>query len=119
MNLEMIFRMEKINYINKFSEAYKKIVEIDKPLKDKLDPVIKWLIKIRVSQINGCAYCPNMHTKEALSLGETNRRIFLLNAWSETSIKTKKEKVVLELAEKLTLVAINFISKYLYDRIKV
>lgn len=60
-----------------------------------ISKTIKELVKIRASQINGCAYCIDMHTKDALKSGETNQRIFLLNAWKETkSIFTDEEKIV-------------------------
>jgi AhpD family alkylhydroperoxidase len=65
----------------------------------------KDLIKIRASQINGCAFCIDMHTKDALKNGETNQRIFLLNAWKETDLFTEEEKVILALTEEITLIS--------------
>lgn len=62
------------------------------------------LIKIRASQINGCAYCIDMHTKEALKIGITNQRIFLLNAWRETNLFTEEEKIILAMTEEITLI---------------
>jgi AhpD family alkylhydroperoxidase len=62
------------------------------------------LIKIRASQINGCAFCLDIHTKEALENRETNQRIFLLNAWHETDLFTDEEKVVLAITEEITLI---------------
>lgn len=70
-----------------------------------VEPIIKELIKIRVSQINGCAYCLNMHTIDALKIGETSQRIYLLNAWWETELFTEKEKAALNLAEHLTMIS--------------
>lgn len=65
----------------------------------------KELIKIRASQINGCAYCINIHTQDAIKNGETNQRIFLLNAWREAQdIFTEEEKVVLAITEEITLI---------------
>ncbi len=64
----------------------------------------KELIKIRASQINGCAFCIDMHTKDALKNGETTQRIFLLNAWRETDLFTEEEKVLLAITEEVTLV---------------
>lgn len=65
----------------------------------------KELIKIRASQINGCAFCINIHTQDAIKNGETNQRIFLLTAWRETSgIFTEEEKVVLAITEEITLI---------------
>lgn len=64
----------------------------------------KELIKIRVSQINGCAFCIDMHTKDALKSGETHQRIFLLNAWRETGLFNAEEKALLAVAEEVTLI---------------
>ncbi|RYD58668.1 MAG: carboxymuconolactone decarboxylase family protein [Sphingobacteriales bacterium] len=66
---------------------------------------IKELIKIRASQINGCAFCINMHTQDAIKNGETNQRIFLLTAWREAgAIFTEEERVVLAITEEITLI---------------
>ncbi|MBE8712321.1 carboxymuconolactone decarboxylase family protein [Sphingobacterium hungaricum] len=70
-----------------------------------LDKTILELIKIRASQINGCAFCINMHTKDALKNGETNQRIFLLNAWKETNLYNEQEQVALAMTEEITLVS--------------
>lgn len=65
----------------------------------------KEFIKIRASQINGCAFCINIHTQDAIKNGETNQRIFLLNAWREAGdVFTAEEKVVLAIAEEVTLI---------------
>lgn len=78
-------------------ETYIAQVAISKSLKE--------LIKIRASQINGCAYCIDMHTTDALKNGETNQRIFLLSAWREThTIFTEEEKMVLTITEEVTLI---------------
>lgn len=78
-------------------EGYLSKVSISKTLKE--------LIKIRSSQLNNCAFCINMHTKDALSNGETNQRIFLLSAWREASnLYTAQEQVALEMTEEITLI---------------
>src|SRR4051812_39552136 len=69
-----------------------------------LSPIQKHLIMVRTSQINSCAYCINMHTKEALAIGETQQRLFLLSAWKETNIFTDEEKALLALSEEVTLI---------------
>lgn len=63
------------------------------------------LVKIRASQINGCAFCIDMHTKDARAAGETEQRIYALNAWRETPFFTERERVGLALAEAITLVS--------------
>jgi AhpD family alkylhydroperoxidase len=70
-----------------------------------VDKTLIELIKIRVSQINGCAYCLHMHTRDALAHGETEVRIFLLSAWRESRLFTARERAVLAFAEALTHVA--------------
>ncbi|SEW06552.1 alkylhydroperoxidase AhpD family core domain-containing protein [Chryseobacterium wanjuense] len=76
----------------------------------------KELIKIRASQINGCAYCINTHTQDAIKNGETSQRIFLLNVWRETEdIFTEEEKVVLAITEEITLIHQNGLSDETYS----
>lgn len=77
------------------------------------------LIKIRASQINGCAFCIDMHTKDALKNGETSQRIFLLNAWNETDLFTDEEKVLLAITEEITLISKNGLSTNTYDQAKL
>ncbi len=61
------------------------------------------LVKMRASQINGCAYCLNMHSKDARRAGETEQRLYVLNAWHEASIYTPRERAALAWTEALTL----------------
>lgn len=68
-----------------------------------LDPHYKELIKIRASQLNGCAYCLAMHTEEARQMGETERRIYAISAWWESPLFSEEEKVLFKLTEELTL----------------
>lgn len=70
----------------------------------QLSKTLKELLKIRASQINKCAFCIDMHTKDAIKNGETNQRIFLLNAWRETDLFTEEEKVILAITEEITLI---------------
>jgi AhpD family alkylhydroperoxidase len=72
--------------------------------KSSLTPVQKVLIKIRASQINGCAFCLDMHTTDALNIGEKKERIFLLNAWKESGLFSEEEKAMLALVEEVTLI---------------
>jgi len=67
-----------------------------------IDPSLIELLEVRVSQINGCAYCLDMHTKEAVHRGETLQRLMSLSVWRETSYYTPLERAVLEFAERLT-----------------
>ena len=87
-------------------EGYRSFFSVEKYLTSaNILPVHKDLIKIRASQINGCAYCINMHTKEARDAGETEQRIYLLNAWREADLFTAEEKAILALTEEVTLIS--------------
>ena len=98
--------MEKRININEIEpQAYKAMFALEGYMATtQLSKTDKELIKIRASQINGCAFCIDMHTKDALKYGETNQRIFLLNAWRETKLFTDQEKVILAITEEITLI---------------
>lgn len=70
-----------------------------------IDPRLRELIRIRASQLNGCAYCIDMHTKDARAIGETEQRIYALPAWRETGFYTTRERAALAFAESVTLLA--------------
>ena len=74
------------------------------------------LVKMRASQINGCAYCLDMHTKDARALGETEQRLYLLNAWRESPLYTERERAALEWTEAVTLVADTHVPDDVYER---
>ncbi|RED18879.1 AhpD family alkylhydroperoxidase [Flavobacterium cutihirudinis] len=96
-------------------EAYQAMLGLEKYIASTdLSPVHKELIKIRASQINGCAYCINMHTADARKLGITEQRIFLLSAWREADFYTEEEKAILALTEEITLIN-NHVSEEVYQ----
>lgn len=70
-----------------------------------LEPALLELVKTRASQINGCAFCLHMHTKDARARGETEERLFLLSAWRESPLYSERERAALAWTEALTLVA--------------
>ena len=80
---------------------------IEKPLLE--------LIKVRASQINGCAFCIAMHTADAVKGGESQARLHLLNAWRETELFTARERAALSLTEAVTLVADSHVPDEIYD----
>ena len=97
--------------------AYKHMLALENYLQNsQLTKTHLELIKIRASQINGCAFCINMHTSSALKQGETNQRIFLLNAWKETELFTQEEKVILSMTEEITLIHKNGLSDETYKQ---
>src|SRR5262245_40712519 len=70
-----------------------------------LDPRLVDLVKMRASQLNGCAYCLDMHSKDARAAGETEQRLYLLDAWREVDLYSERERAALEWTEALTRVA--------------
>jgi AhpD family alkylhydroperoxidase len=70
-----------------------------------LEPSLIELVKMRASQINGCAYCIDMHSKDARAAGETEQRLYALNAWRETPFFTERERGALALTEAVTRIA--------------
>jgi AhpD family alkylhydroperoxidase len=73
--------------------------------KTSIEPGLLDLVRLRVSQINGCAYCVDMHSRDALAAGETERRVFALPVWRETPFFTARQRAALELAEAMTRLA--------------
>lgn len=105
----------RINIAQVAPKAYQAMISLEKYLAESgLDPILFELIKTRASQINGCAHCLNMHTRDALRIGETAQRLFLLNAWRETELFTEKERAVLALTESVTLLTNGEVSDEVY-----
>lgn len=97
-------------------KAYEAIMGLENYLKTTgIDQTHAELIRIRASQINGCAYCINMHTRDARAAGETEKRIYLLNAWRETELYTPEEKAILALTEEMTLISNHGVSDKTYE----
>jgi AhpD family alkylhydroperoxidase len=80
-----------------------------------LDHKLIALLNTRVSQINGCAYCLHMHTKEARKLGESDTRLYLLDAWRESNLYSARERAALAWAESLTSIAVTHAPDEVYD----
>jgi AhpD family alkylhydroperoxidase len=76
------------------------------------------LVRMRASQLNGCAYCLDMHSKEARAAGETEQRLYGLNAWRETPYYSARERAALEWTEALTLVADTHVPDDVFDRVR-
>ena len=76
------------------------------------------LVKIRASQLNGCAYCIDMHTKDARRAGETEQRIYAINAWRETPFFSERERAALEWTEALTRLVDSRVSDALFERVR-
>lgn len=96
----------RLNYGVVAPEAIKAMMGMEQAVKDLgLEPGLFHLIKLRASQINGCAFCINMHSREARADGETQQRLDLLSVWRETNFFNDREKAALAWTEALTLIA--------------
>ncbi|AOM77420.1 carboxymuconolactone decarboxylase family protein [Pedobacter steynii] len=96
--------------------GYKAILGLEKFIESTpLTRTHKELIKIRASQINGCAFCIDMHTKEARKAGETEQRIYALNAWRDTPFFSEEEQAILALTEEVTLIS-NHVADETYEQ---
>jgi AhpD family alkylhydroperoxidase len=93
----------RLDYQHASPEAAKAMFQLEHVVRNSgLDPQLLELIRIRASQMNGCAYCIDMHTKDARRRGETEQRIYALSAWAEAPFYTEKERAVLAWTEALT-----------------
>jgi AhpD family alkylhydroperoxidase len=95
--------------------AYKAVLGLEQYVRGNVDGTIVHLVKIRASQINGCAYCIDMHTKDARAAGETEQRIYSLDAWRETPFYSDKERAALALTEAVTLIREGHVPDALYE----
>jgi AhpD family alkylhydroperoxidase len=86
----------------KLAHAY---LHLENAVRAEVDPVLYELIKTRASQLNGCAFCIDMHTLDARAAGETEQRLYLLSAWREAPFYTARERAALALTEAVTLVS--------------
>src|SRR6266478_6454102 len=81
------------------------------------DPRLRELVRIRASQLNGCAYCIDMHTKDARAIGETEQRIYALPTWRETPFFTGRERAALAFTEAVTLLAQTHVPHAAYQEV--
>jgi AhpD family alkylhydroperoxidase len=96
-------------------EVYKAMLRLDTAARKGLDPRLLELVKIRASQLNHCAFCLDMHSKDALAAGESVERIIQLGAWEESAhFYTEKELAALELTEAVTVITDGFVPDDVY-----
>ena len=106
----------RLNYSEVAPNAIKGMLELEKYVHGSgLERPLYELVKTRASQINGCAYCIDMHTKDARKAGESEQRLYALNAWRETPFYTERERAALAWAEALTLISENDVAESLYN----
>ncbi|KUN98997.1 carboxymuconolactone decarboxylase family protein [Streptomyces caeruleatus] len=98
-------------------DVFKAMIRLDAAAGRGLDPVLRELVKIRASQLNHCAFCLDMHTKDALAAGESVERIVQLSAWEESRhFYTERELAALELTEAVTVLTDGFVPDEVYER---
>ena len=110
--------MKRININEIQPEAYKAMLGMEKYIRESgLSATLCELIKVRASQINGCAYCVDMHTREAMKHGETSRRLFAVSAWKESPLFTEKERAALQMTDEITLISKHGVSNETYKNV--
>ncbi|HEX5617859.1 MAG TPA: carboxymuconolactone decarboxylase family protein [Solirubrobacteraceae bacterium] len=93
---------------NQARSAYRAMVQFDRATANlPLDPLLRELIRVRASMLNGCAYCVDMHTKDARAKGETEQRLYAVAAWYEAPFFSPAERAAFALTDALTLLAGN------------
>ncbi|MBF9133226.1 carboxymuconolactone decarboxylase family protein [Plantactinospora sp. S1510] len=107
----------RLNWAKLAPEAYKAMIRLDAAARHGVEPTLFNLIKIRASQINRCAFCLDMHSKDALAAGESAERIIQLDAWAESKhFYTPKEIAAIELTEAITVLTDGFVPDEVYAR---
>ena len=81
----------------------------------KFDPRLRELVRLRASQLNGCAYCVDMHTKDARAIGETEQRLYALPVWGDTPFYTERERAALGFTEAVTLMTVDHVPAAAYN----
>jgi AhpD family alkylhydroperoxidase len=110
---------QRINYTKASPAAYQAMLALQAAVeKSGLEKPLIELIKIRASQINKCAFCLHMHTRDARKAGEREERIYLLDAWRESSLYTPRERAALRWTETLTLVAEKGVSDEVFEEVR-
>jgi AhpD family alkylhydroperoxidase len=109
----------RLDYMKVRPESLQTLLKLEGYVKNSgLDHKLWELIKIRASQINGCAFCLDMHTKDARAAGETEQRLYLLNAWREAPFYTESERAALALTEAVTKISEGGVPPGLYERVR-
>lgn len=110
---------ERLNYAKSFPEGIHALMGLGRAINSSgLESSLLDLIKIRASQLNGCAYCIDMHTKDARLAGETEQRIYELTAWRETPFFTPRERAALAWTEALTNIQQGHACDEIYEEVR-
>lgn len=109
----------RMDYFKEAPELMKAMLNMEQTCqKAGLDPFLYELVKMRASQINGCAYCLHMHATDTRKMGETEMRLYMLNAWRESSLYTPAERAALAWTEAITLISQTHAPDADYDELK-
>ena len=110
---------ERINYAKVTPEGYRAMSGLERYVRGSgLEPSLLELVKLRASQINGCAYCIDMHWKDARARGESEQRLYGLMAWRESPYYTERERAALAWTEAVTLIADSHVPDELYEQVR-
>jgi AhpD family alkylhydroperoxidase len=111
--------MQRLNYYKANPAALKAMMGVEERIgKSALEKSLTELVRLRASQINGCAYCVDMHTTDARKGGETERRLATVVVWRETPFFTDRERAALEWTEALTLVSQNHVPDAVWEAVR-
>src|SRR5262249_32854381 len=109
----------RLHYASAASGVYKAMLHLEEYIQStSLEHSLILLIQTRASQINGCAFCLDMHTKDARAEGESEQRLYLLPAWREATCYSERERAALEWTEAITLVADSHVPDEVYERVR-
>jgi AhpD family alkylhydroperoxidase len=109
----------RLDYFHAAPAAGKAMLDLERYFrKSGLEPSLLELVKMRASQINGCAYCLDMHSKDARARGETEQRLYVLDAWREAPFYTPRERAALAWTEAVTLVAQTHVPDETYEEVR-
>lgn len=107
---------QRLQFFNVAPELMKQVQALNKAVDEcGLETDLLHLVKLRASQINGCSYCVDMHTKEAMRDGETQQRVFLVSAWKESPLFTQRERAAFAYTEAVTLISVDGVPDALYE----
>lgn len=108
----------RLDYAKAAPNGYRAVLGLDRYVKEcGLEPSLLELVKLRASQINGCAYCVDMHSLDARAGGESEQRLYALTVWQETPFFTERERAALLWAEKLTLISVDHVPDEVYEEV--
>ncbi|PZG10778.1 alkylhydroperoxidase [Micromonospora craterilacus] len=94
--------MQRMNVAEVAPEAYQSVLGLEKYVRANVDHTVLELVKLRASMLNGCAYCVDMHSREAAAAGESNRRLFAVATWREAPFFDERERAALALTDAVT-----------------